>query len=36
MRFKKVYGFELMRVGETQNNLTLDEDVIGIYHSSCI
>ena len=28
MRFKKVYGFELMRVGETQSGLILDEDVI--------
>lgn len=28
MRFKKVYGFELMRIGETQNDLVLDEDVI--------
>lgn len=28
MRFKKVYGFELMKVGKTQNDLELDEDVI--------
>lgn len=28
MRFKKVYDFELMRVGKTQNDLKLDEDVI--------
>lgn len=28
MRFKKVYEFELMRVGKTQNDLELDEDVI--------
>ena len=28
MRFKKVYGFELMKVGKTQNTLELDEDII--------
>ena len=28
MRFKKVYGFELMKVGKTQNDLELDKDVI--------
>lgn len=28
MRFKKVYDFELMKVGKTQNDLVLDEDVI--------
>lgn len=28
MRFKKVYGFDLMKVGKTQNSLELDEDII--------
>ena len=28
MRFKKVYDFELMSVGKTQNDLELDEDII--------
>lgn len=28
MRFKKVYGFQLMKVGKTQNTLELDEDII--------
>ena len=28
MRFKKVYGFKLMKVGKTQNTLELDEDII--------
>lgn len=35
MRFVKVYGFELMKVGKTQNTLELNEDLIEesvIYH----
>ena len=28
MRFKKVYGFKLMKIGKTQNTLELDEDII--------
>ena len=34
MRFKKVYGFKLMKVGKTQNTLELDEDIIeeSVFH----
>lgn len=36
MRFKKVYGFRLMEVGKTQNDLELDKDVVEesvVYHT---
>ena len=36
MGWKKVYGFELMRVGETQNNLVLDKKVIEESVSHCV